>query len=252
MLENRTTPDGFQVNENGAWVKDGEVQIQGRENAGDPGRYTVIGGPNRLVSPDGIQGIIPFDRNRYQEFQSGTAHIGTHIYHQNEYFAVPVEQYVYHGETLSLGAAQASGASAYRFAGKLIVDHTKPDAVNGKTNIRYRYDDGTFAGYGFHAISYSEEYLAENRTLRQNGDPNHLAYSGRGEHFFSEDGYMDPPVRRWGTMAAGLTGTMEFNRYRGKGENGLGGRAAKGTRFHPGPFCYEHLAPVIWALTCGI
>lgn len=190
MLENGKTPDGFQVNENGAWVKDGEVQIQGRENAGDPGRYTVIGGPNRLVSPDGIQGIIPFDRNRYQEFQSGTAHIGTHIYHQNEYFAVPVEQYVYHGETLSLGAAQASGASAYRFAGKLVVDHTKPDAVNGKTNIRYRYDDGTFAGYGFHAISYSEEYLAENRTLRQNGDPNHLAYSGRGEHFFSEDGYM--------------------------------------------------------------
>ena len=194
MLENRTTPDGFQVNENGAWVKDGEVQTevrpQGREATADSERYTVIGGPNRLASPDGIRGIIPFDMNLYQEFRSGAFHTGTHIYRQNEYFAVPVEQYGYQGEILSLGAAQASGGSAYRFAGKLVIDHTKPDAVNGKTNIRYRYDDGTFAGYGFHAVTYSEEYLAENKKLRQSGDPNHLAYSGRGEHFFSEDGYM--------------------------------------------------------------
>lgn len=194
MMENRTTPDGFQVNENGAWVKDGAVQTavqhQVRETTEDSERYTVIGGPNRLASPDGIRGIIPFDMNLYQEFRSGAFHTGTHIYRQNEYFAVPVEQYGYQGEILSLGAAQASGGSAYRFDGKLVIDHTKPDAVNGKTNIRYRYDDGTFAGYGFHAVTYSEEYLAENKKLRQSGDPNHLAYSGRGEHFFSEDGYM--------------------------------------------------------------
>ena len=36
MLENRTTPDGFQVNENGAWVKDGAVQTAVSIRSGRP------------------------------------------------------------------------------------------------------------------------------------------------------------------------------------------------------------------------
>lgn len=190
LYVNTVTPDGYTVDENGAWVHDGTVQTQDGQAMAEAERYTVIGGPNRLVSPGGLYGIVPFDMNLYQEFKAGSSYVGTHTYRQNEYFVVPVKQYRYNGEILSLGADDASGGSAYRFSGKMVVDHTKPDAVNGKTNIRYIYDDGTFAGYGFHATSYSEEYLAENQVLRQNRDPNHLAYSGRGEHFFSEDGYM--------------------------------------------------------------
>lgn len=189
LYVNTTTPDGFTVDGNGAWIQDGAVQTQGGK-AENSRRYTVIGGPNRLVSPNGLQGIIPLDMNLYNEFQSGNSHVGTHVYRQNEYFVVPVEQYTYNGETFSQGADHASGGSAYDFSGKWVIDNTKPDAVNGKTNIRYMYDDGTFAGYGFHSPNVSSEWSIEAKVLSAAKDPDYLKYSGRAETFFSEDGYM--------------------------------------------------------------
>lgn len=190
MLVQTATPDGYQVNGDGAWVKDGAVQTQGGKAAADTERYTVIGGPNRLAPPNGLQGIYPFDMNLYHEFKTGAAHIGTHTYQPNEFFIVPVEQYTYNGENFSLGADHASGGSAYDFPGKWVVDNTKPDAVNGKTNIRFMYDDGTFAGYGFHSPSVSETYIKENEALRLAQNSDYLKFSGKASWFFAEDGYM--------------------------------------------------------------
>ena len=186
LYVNTVTPDGYTVDENGAWVHDSTVQTQDGQAMAEAERYTVIGGPNRLVSPNGLQGIIPFDMNLYQEFKSGQDSLGSYDY-EFSIFYVTRYQYTYGGEKFDLGFDSPGGNY---FPGKWVVDNTKPDAVNGKTNIRYMYDDGTFAGYGFHTLLASEEWAAESKALKAAEDPDYLKYSGRAETFFSEDGYM--------------------------------------------------------------
>lgn len=189
MLVQTMTPDGYQVNEDGAWVKDGAVQTQGSVAAEETGRYTVIGGPNRVVPPDGLQGGYPFDMELYGEFKGGAASLGSYKV-QFDGFSAYRYQYSYGGEKFDLGYDSPGGTY---YSGKWVVDNTKPDAVNGKTNIRYMYDDGTFAGYGFHTIGPDESdtnYINDTLALIAAKDLNHMKYGGKAERFFTEDGYL--------------------------------------------------------------
>ena len=97
-------------------------------------------------------------------------------------------EYAYNGEKFLCGTATPSNGG--NEAGEWITDPSKPDSMYGKTNLRFRYPDGTYAGLGWHSCNMSDSYNEERRELRDSGDPDFLRYSEKWSQCFTEDGYM--------------------------------------------------------------
>ena len=58
--------------------------------------------------------------------------------------------------------------------------------MNGKTNIRFAYDDGSFAGLGFHCLFEGKN--APIHSIYESQET--MLYLGTGASYFSEDGYL--------------------------------------------------------------
>lgn len=214
MLVNTTTPDGYQVNTDGAWVQNGVIQTQAQtQTTGD--RYTVLAGPNRVVPPSGtLQDGYTFSRDVWNNFKANvtdTRDFTYRVYGEDQH--IYFDHYEYNGEKFTLGRDGTGDTSSHGATGKWVVDNTKPDAANGKTNIRFQFDDGTFAGYGFHALPLTtgmeDAYNIETEILmgERNSDgtekdwktdstygkmdPTYQKFGyGKNCSYFSEDGYM--------------------------------------------------------------
>ena len=173
MLSNTITPDGYTVDANGAWVVNGVIQTQGTNAASTTtGRYIESDAlPNIIMPENGLQGTYHLQRDVYENFKTGSASAGTKEMKYETYY-----YYNYNGEKFQLGD---KNPSLYGPTGKWLIDTTKPDAMYGKTNLRYQYNDGSFAGYGFHSIARYEKTPFIDSDLY-----------GKADKFFTEDGYL--------------------------------------------------------------
>lgn len=194
MAANTTTPDGYTVDANGAWTVNGAVQVQQTNtvtnNTSDNTRYTVIGGPTRVVPTNGLQGTYDFDRPHWNDLKN-SAESGD-VYFES--YGEPSHLYTWYnytenGETYRLGEDLPGGGVGLKKEGQWLIDNTKPDVENGISNVRYQYADGSFAGYGWHTVPVSEEYSKGLSWLYHN-DANHQKYAGKASYMFSEDGYL--------------------------------------------------------------
>lgn len=178
-------------------------------SAATTGRYTVVGGPNRIVPTEGkrkgqyiittalwggLLNIAPEEINSGGFWNSPNEKM---YYFVSNDHSVNTDQrskynygyaYHYNGEEFVCGLQTPS--SGGNEAGEWIVDTTKPDIMYGKTNLRFRYPDGTYAGLGWHSCNMSAAYDAERKILRAGADPEFLTYSGKWSQCFTEDGYM--------------------------------------------------------------
>ena len=192
------------------------------------GKYTEVGGPNRIAPDNGLTGKAALlgreviSRARWAEILNISPD-QCENYHQ----ASPNEKYYYYGSNGQRnkynfgfvyemnGDKLVTGSATPVLSGEKgtwIVDNTKPDAVYGKTNLRFRFPDGAYAGFGWHAGFESEDAVAENMALIEARDPGYLTWSDKGSTYFTEDGYMvrnTIVTNEWNQreMKAGYNGT---------------------------------------------
>lgn len=170
------------------------------------GKYTEVGGPNRIAPDNGLTGKAALlgreviSRARWAEILNISPDQC-----ENYYQLTPNEKYYYYasngnrskynfgfvyemnGDRLVTGSASAVLGSEI---GTWVVDNTKPDTVYGKTNLRFRFPDGAYAGFGWHSGFAREDAVAENQALIDAKDPDYLTWSDKWTMYFTEDGYM--------------------------------------------------------------
>ena len=169
-------------------------------SASGTGSYTVVGGPTR-IAPTGerYSGRFVVSKARWSEIMEvDQANILNYLqgspkpkyYYtmangkKSEYgFSYTYSQ---NGETLVAGTDTPSIGNE---GGEWIVDNTKQDSMYGKTNIRFRYPDGKYAGLGWHSGIVSDAY-SKDKIDRFDNDPEYQKYSGKATYFFTEDGYL--------------------------------------------------------------
>ena len=194
LYTNTTTPDGYTVNADGAWTENGVVQTKAvsSQTGSTVGVDTSISErfvesealPNTIIPTNGLQGTYHLSREVFENYVAQSPN------KQPDYvlpFGNWIENcyYTLNGEKFTLGQINPMGI---RKSGKWIIDTSMPDAMNGKTNIRYRYDDGTWAGLGFH-----DPKLGENAQVFRsiNDSPEAMLYARDwNTFFFTEDGYL--------------------------------------------------------------
>ena len=168
-------------------------------SASGAGSYTVIGGPTR-IAPTGerYSGVFNVSTASWARLLNiGPDDVGDYLHkspNEKYYFVTSSGKrgntygfaYEMNGERLATGGEIPSLLAEL---GEWVVDNTKQDSMYGKTNIRFRYADGTYAGYGWHAGVVNKEY-SEDCAYRYYNDPVHQMYSGKASRFFTEDGYM--------------------------------------------------------------
>lgn len=190
MLANTTTPDGYTVNADGAWSVNGEIQTKQVETgAGNPGgntseRFVESDAlPNIIMPTNGFQGTYSLTREMFEGFKAQSPDANpSYVQYGNSSDKC---YYTYNNEKFTLG--KHLPGDLIQKSGKWVIDTSKQDAMNGKTNIRFMYDDGSFAGLGFHSMSigknaprFSSVFETQETTL----------YLGNGQRYFSEDGYL--------------------------------------------------------------
>ena len=142
------------------------------------GRYTVIPYPTEIVPENGLQGSYTlYGSTCRQIILSSLGYYQMSKYHHPFVYRL-------NDETLVMGGAYGGGGGAE--SGEWVIDNTKPDAMYGKTNIRFRYANGTFAGYGSHDCITPAEWTEENRQAWISGNKNR----GKFSYCFTEDGYL--------------------------------------------------------------
>lgn len=205
MAARTITPDGYTVNENGAWTINGVVQtmavtpqaVSGGNNTAannQSDRYTVIPYANKLLPTQGdLASGYTFDREHWRQLKAAKTRTreDKYMYYGEERISNTFDYYILNGEEYILGSDAPYTGSDGGKEGRWLVDNTKPDAVYGKTNIRYQFADGSFAGYGFHSLPRTVGVENAIKFIDNQNNPLDVKFSnGKGSMFFSEDGYM--------------------------------------------------------------